>query len=255
MKRNNDNNDNDNNNDNEAIEVDDQIEANKLIEQGKAVKLDLPKLEEFEKAASDVYDEYIAKMKQIKQSNNPIYTDEVKAYELARLKQEYEQKSAAIEAEYQEYRKKAIEDAKVRAARATVKITEADKLTAKRFANRAILSLASAADKSAALRQIAEDISLLTDEQKTALQSEIVRVLEQVGDDYYTDKQAVISAVQDVRNPDLLAYEVAKQLPHTVLSKQRQRAIIEQVINEPSALTGGGIDKEFYEEYIKGANK
>lgn len=233
----------------------DATKADELINAGKAVKLELPELERYEKAAADIYDEYMAKVKQIKQSDNPIYTDEVKAYELARLKEEYEQKSAEIEEEYQKYRKQAIEDAKVKAARAVVKITEADKLTAEQFANRAILSLAGAADKGAALKRIADDISLLTDEQKTALQGEIVRVLEQVGDDYYADKQAVIAAVQDVRNPDLLAYEVAKQLPHSVLFKQRQRAIVEKVINEPSAIMGGGIDKEFYEEYIKGADK
>lgn len=238
-----------------VVYVEDEAKADELINAGKAVKLDLPELERYEKAAADIYDEYMAKVKQIKQSDNPMFTDEVKKYELARLKQEYEEKSAAIEAEYQEYRQKAIEDAKVRAARAVVKVTEADKLTAEQFANRAILSLAGAADKSAALKRIADDIALLTDEQKTALQGEIVRVLSTVDDDYYTYKQAVISAVQDVRNPDLLAYEVAKQLPHTVLSKQRQRAIVEQVVNEPSAIMGGGIDKKFYEEYIKGASK
>lgn len=238
-----------------VVYLEDEAEANKLIDAGKAVKLELPELENFEKQASDVYDEYIAKVEQIKASDNPIYTDEVKAYELERLKKEYEEKSQEIEAEYLAYRDKAIEDAKVRAARAVVKVTEADKLVAEQFANRAILSLAGAADKSAVLKRIVDDISLLTDEQKTALQSEIVRVLEQVSDDYYTSKQAVISAVQDVRNEDLLAYEVAKQLPHTVLTKQRQRAIVEQVVNEPSAMTGGGIDREFYEEYIKGANK
>lgn len=241
--------------DKKVIYEEDAAKADELINAGKAVKLDLQELENFEKQASDVYDEYVTKVKQIKQSDNPIYSDEVKSYELARLKQEYEEKSAAIEAEYLAYREKAIEEAKVRAARAVVEVTEADKLTAEQFANRAILSLAGAADKGAALKRIADDIALLTDEQKTALQSEIVRVLEQVGDDYYTDKQAVIAAVQDVRNPDLLAYEVAKQLPHTVLSKQRQRAIIEQVVNEPSAMTGGNVDKEFYEKYIKGANK
>lgn len=241
--------------DKKVVYVEDEAEANKLIDAGKAVKLELPELERFEKAAADIYDKYIAEVERIKTSDNPIYNDAVKAYELARLKQEYEQKSQEIEAEYQEYRKKAIEDAKVKAARTVVKVTEDDKLTAEQFANRAMLSLAGAADKGAALKKIADDINLLTDEQKTALQSEIVRVLEQVGDDYYADKQAVISAVQDVRNPDLLAYEVAKQLPHTVLIKQQQRAIIEQVINEPSAITGGDIDREFYEKHLKGANK
>lgn len=241
--------------DKKVVYVEDEAKADELINAGKAVKLELPELERLEKQASDIYDEYMAKVKQIKTSDNPIYNDAVKAYELERLKKEYEEKSQEIEEEYQEYRKKAIEDAKVRAARAVVKVTEADKLTAEQFANRAILSLAGAADKGAALKKIADDINLLTDEQKTALQSEIVRVLEQVSDDYYTDKQAVISAVQDVRNPDLLAYEVAKQLPHTVLSKQRQRAIIEQVVNEPTAMTGGDIDKEFYQKYLKGDDK
>lgn len=233
----------------------DQLKADELINSGKAVKLELPELENFEKQASDVYDEYIAKVEQIKTSDNPIYTDEVKAYELERLKKEYEEKSQEIEAEYLAYRDKAIEDAKVRAAQATINVTDKDRLTAEQFATRAMLNLASASDKSAALKRIADDINLLTDEQKTALQSQIVDVLNSVDNDYYPGKQAVIAAVQDVRNEDLLAYEVAKQLPHTVLTKQRQRAIVEQVVNEPSAMTGGGIDREFYEEYIKGANK
>lgn len=238
-----------------VIYMEDEAEANKLIDSGKAVKLELPELERFEKQASDVYDEYIAKVKRIKTSNNPIYTEEVKKYELARLKEEYEQKSQEIEAKYQEYRKKAIEDAKVKAARAVVKVTEDDKLTAEQFANRAKLKLAASQNKSAALKQIAEDIALLTDEQKTALQSEIVDVLNSVDDDYYADKQAVIAAVQDVRNKDLLAYEVAKQLPHTVLFKQQRLAIVEKVINEPSAMTGGDIDREFYQKYLKGDDK
>lgn len=238
-----------------VIYEEDATKANELINAGKAVKLNLPELERFEKQASDIHDEYMTKVKQIKQSDNPIYTEEVKKYELARLKEEYEQKSAEIEEEYQKYRKQAIQEAKIRAAQATINVTDKDRLTAEQFATRAMLSLASASDKSAALKRIADDISLLTDEQKTALQGEIVRVLEQVGDDYYSGKQAVIAAVQDVRNEDLLAYEVARQLPHTVLTKQQQRAIVEKVINEPSAITGGGIDKEFYEEYIKGADK
>lgn len=238
-----------------VIEMDGQVRANELIDAGKAIKLDLPELERYEKAASDIYDEYTAKVKQIKESDNPIYTDEVKAYELERLKKEYEEKSQEIEAEYLAYREKAIQDAKVKAARATVKVSDADKLTAEQFATRAMLSLASAADKSVALKQIADDISLLTDEQKTALQSEIVRVLSTVDEDYYTGKQTVIAAVQDVRNPDLLAYEVAKQLPHTVLTKQRIKSIAESVVNESSAMTGGGIDREFYEKHLKGANK
>lgn len=238
-----------------VIYMEDEAKADELINAGKAVKLELPELERLEKQASDIYDEYMAKVKQIKQSNNPIYTEEVKAYELERLKKEYEQKSQEIEAEYQKYREKAIEEAKIRAAQARMKITKEDRAVAEQFKNRALLKIVGTSDKGKALSEIKNEIELLTDEQKTALQGYIAEILKDI-DGHILQKQAVISAVQDVCNEDLLAYEVAKQLPASVKPIEAfYEEIAKKVVNEPSALSGGGINKEFYEEYIKGANK
>lgn len=231
---------------------DDPTKAEQLIGAGKAVKLELTELDNYEKQASDIYDTYQKEVERIKNSDNPIFTGEVKEYELNRLKEDYEQKSAEVEQQYIDYRNKALQDAKVKAAQATVKVSDADKLTAEQFATRATLSIASASNTSEALKQIADDIALLTDEQKTALQGEIVRVLSTVDDDYHKDKQAIISAVQDIRNSDLLAYEVAKQLPHTVLTKQRIKRIAESVVKGDADREIGGIDREYYEDHLKG---
>src|SRR5699024_4295370 len=103
-------------------------------------------------------------------------------------------------------------EAKTRAARATVKVSENDKLTAEQFATRARLSLASSFDddKSLVLDGIIDDIALLTDEQRTALQSQISTI---AGGLEAKDKRRLIQAVQDVRNEALLALNVASQLP------------------------------------------
>lgn len=236
-----------------VIEESDPTKLEELISAGKAVRLDLPVLERLEQKANELHEKYKSDVRQIKESDNPLLQDEkVQAYELDKLEKEYREQSAAVEAEYIAWRDKQIEEAKVRAAQATINITDKDRLTAEQFATRARLTLETAQNKSVALKQIADDIALLTDEQKTALQKEIIDVLASVENDYYIDKQLIISEVQDIRNSDLLSLKVAEQLPHTVLTKQRLDDIIKQVMSESSAPGGGGIDKEFYEEHLKG---
>lgn len=238
-----------------VIYVDDRVKANELIDAGKAIELDLPELEKYEKQASDIYDAYQKEVERIKNSDNPIFTEEVKEYELNRLKEEYERKSAEVEQQYIEYRNKALQDAKVKAAQATVKVTDADKQVAEQFAARASLQLAGAyeQEKSEAVMRIVDDIRHLTDEQRTALQANASQLLANVDD--AADKRKLIAAMQEVRNPDLLALKVAKQLPHTVLTKQRIKRIAEQVVKEDAEKEIGGIDREFYEEHLKGGDK
>lgn len=209
-----------------VIEMDDQVKANELINAGKAIKLDLPELEQFERKAQEIYETYNKKVEEVKTSDHPLMQDpKVKAYELTRLEEEYRAKSQEIEEAYQAYRRQALEDAKVRAAQASVKLTNKDKQTAEQFATRASLELVGAYDdeKSVTVMRIIDDIRLLTDEQRTALQAHAGELLTYVDD--ATDKRKLIDAMKEVRNPDLLAVEVAKQLPHTVLTMQRVREI------------------------------
>lgn len=239
-----------------VIEMDDQVRANELIDAGKAIKLDLPELDNFEKQAEEVYNSYKSAVKRVKESDNPLLQDEkVRKYELDRLEKEYRAKSQEIEEAYQTYREQALEEAKVRAAQASVKLSDKDKLTAEQFATRAGLTLAGAYgdEKGEAVTRIIEDIRLLTDEQRTALQRHASELLTHVDD--ATDKRKLIDAMQEVRNPDLLALEVAKQLPYSVLTMQNISDIAKKVVKDNQLNASGGMTREFYEEYIKGANK
>src|SRR5690625_3859108 len=213
------------------IEMDDQVKANELIDAGKAVRLDLPELEQFEKKAREIHETYNKKVEEVKTSDHPLMQDpKVKAYELTRLEEEYRKQSAEIEEAYQAYRRQALEEAKVRAARATVNITNKDRQVAEQFATRASLSLAGAFghEKGEAVARIIDDIRLLTDEQRTALQAHAGELLTNVDD--ATDKRKLIQAMKEVRNPDLLAVEVARQLPYTVLTMQNISEIAKKVV-------------------------
>lgn len=234
------------------IEMDDHVKANELIEGGKAIRLNLPELEKYEREAKQVHESYKKQVERIKESPNPLLQDEkVQKYELDRLEQEYRAQSQEIEEAYQEYRKKALEDAKVRAAQASVKLTNKDQQTAEQFATRASLTLAGAyeQEKSEAVDKIVDDIRLLTDEQRTALQAQAGRLLANVDD--ASNRRKLIQAMQEVRNPDLLAVEVAKQLPHSVLTMQNNRDIARKVVRENEMPGSDGLTREFYEEHLK----
>lgn len=233
-------------------EVSDPVQAEALIGAGKAVKLELPKLDELQGKADEIHATYKANVERIKSSDNPLLqSPEVRKYELDRLEQEYRAQSAEVEAEYKEWRAAQIEESKVRAAQATIKVSDNDKLVAEQFKNRASLKLAAAVEKGDALTEIKNEISLLTDGQRVALQGEIAGLIGGI-EGNATDKQAIISAVQDIRNSDLLAAKVAEQLPHSVLTMQRVEDIAKRVAREPGAMRDGGIDREFYEEHLKG---
>lgn len=230
---------------------DDPTKAEELINSGKAVSLQLPELDNFEKTANDIYETYRKQSEAIKNNDNPLYTPEVKTYELEKLEADYRAKSAEVEKEYLAYRDKHREETRIRAAQAVVTVTDKDKLTASQFATRANLELAATHDKGAALKKITDEIALLTDGQRTALQSEILGVLTNVDDgEYASEKRSVISAVQSVKNEDILAHSVATQLPHTVLTKQNMYDVVSKVVSE-SNTSRGGIDVEFYEKHLK----
>lgn len=239
-----------------VIEMDDQVKAKELINAKKAIELELPEVDSYEKQARDIYDSYKKDVERIKNSDNPIMQDEkVQKYELDRLEQDYREQSAKIEEAYQAYRKQALEDAKVKAAQATVKVTDKDKLTAEQFATRAGLELAGAyeQDKSVTVARIVDDIRLLTDEQRTALQANASQLLANIDD--AGDKRKLINAMQEVRNKDLLAVEVARQLPHSVLTMQNISDISKQVVKDKELHSTGGMTRDFYEKHLKEQSK
>lgn len=210
---------------------DDETVANGLIEDGKAVKLDVPQLEEAERKAEEVYNTYKSEVDRIKNSDNPLLQDEkVQKYELDRIKKEYEQQSQQVQEEYAQWRAKAIEDARKRSAQASINVSKSDKRVANQFANRASLQLAGAIgnEKDVAVNKVIEQIGLLTDEQRTALQDNAGQILANIEDD--KDRREVARAIQEVRNPDLLAETMTKQLPIDVLHKQRIDKMARQIV-------------------------
>lgn len=232
-----------------VIEESDPVKAEELISAGKAKKLILPGLDEMERKADELHANYKKEVQRVKESDNPLLQDEkVQAYELGKIEEEYRAKSAEVEAKYTAWRAEQIAQAKTRAAQAVVKVSDNDRAVAEQFRNRASLKLASAIDAGEALVEIKNEIDLLTDEQKTALQGEITGLLAGI-EGNQTYKQAVIAAVQDIRNEDLLAVKVAEQLPYTVLTKQRRDDIVQQVMSETSSVfRGGSLTREQYEE-------
>ncbi|MDY0409968.1 hypothetical protein ACFFIS_04740 [Virgibacillus soli] len=228
-------------------------EAEALIESGKAVKLDLPELNAFERKANEIHANYKKEVERIKASDNPLMTDEVKAYEIDKLDKQMREQSAKVEADYKAWKQAQIDEAKVRAARAVVKVAEDDREVAEQFVTRASLKLASAigdTEKSAVVNDIINDIAHLTDAEKTAMQSKISALLSELD---ATDKHKLVSAVQNIRNSDLLAVKVAEQLPHSVLTQQRIHDLAKQVVAESTfSQAQGGIDRDFYEKHLKG---
>src|SRR5699024_12641342 len=106
---------------------DDEMTANELIEDGKAVKLDVPQLEESERQAEEVYNTYKSKVDSIKNSENPLLQDEkVQKYELERAKKEYEQQSKQVKEETAPGRAEGTEGARKRTAPASINVYQTD---------------------------------------------------------------------------------------------------------------------------------
>src|SRR5699024_11221318 len=110
-----------------------------------------------------------------KESDNPLYTDEVKEYEIQKLNEEYEQATSQLAVEYSAWRATQVEEAKQKAARSFVKVSDKDKQLAEQLAARYSLRIAS--DGQDAAHAIAGEIALLGDSERVALQTHIGGIL------------------------------------------------------------------------------
>src|SRR5699024_1453707 len=140
------------------VEEVDAVKAEELTSKGEAIKLKLPKLDEYKTKANRLHSEYEAKVERIKESDNPLYTDEVKEYEIQKLNEEYEQATSQLAVEYSAWRAEQVEEAKQKAARSFVKVSDKDKQLAEQLAARYSLRIAS--DGQDAAHAIAGEIAL-----------------------------------------------------------------------------------------------
>lgn len=230
----------------------DTEKVNDLIDSGNAVKLDLPELSELERKADEIHNSYKKAVEKVRADDNPLMTDEVKAYEIDKLTKQMKEESDAIEEEYQAWKSEQLEQAKARKARAVVNVTKNDEQVASQYIDRAALRLATATDddKSVIVSEIVNDVKHMSDSEKTAMQSLVPKLFDGLSQ---RDKNRLATAVQDIRNGDLLAVKVAEQLPHTVLTKRRRDDIVKQVMSQSNATDS--ISREFYEKHLKGDDK
>src|SRR5699024_11207627 len=146
--------------------------AAELVEKGEAIKLNMPKLDEYKTTANRLHDEYEAKVASIKESDHPsMLVEGVKEYEVQKLHDEYEQATAELASDYSAWRATQVEEAKQKAARSFVKVSDKDKQLAEQLAARYSLQVAS--DGQDAALAIAGEIALLSDSERAALQSHI----------------------------------------------------------------------------------
>lgn len=204
-------------------------EAEELIASGAAVKLDMPELNKFEQKANEIYEKYQRDVDEIRSSDNPLMTNHVKNYEIAKLEEQMREQSAEVEREYKEWQAQQQAEARERAAKAVVKVDKDDEAVAEQMVTRYSLKLAAASDdddKGVIANQLLRDIKYLDDAQKTAMQKAIAPLL---GELDTLDRNKLINEVSDIRNADLLAEKVASQLPASVLNKQRMHDALKNV--------------------------
>lgn len=240
-----------NNIDKHKVVLVDAKQAEEIVNSGKGVHLDMAKLSQFESEASRLHAEYKRNVDAIKNNDDPRVTEEVVAWELGKLKDKYDADAKQLDADYQAFRKSEQQAAKEAAAKAVVKVSKNDEQVASQFVTRASLDLATASDddKSGIVRQVAKDIAYLSDGEKTALQANIGGLLNGLTQ---TDKNILVEAVKDVRDPAILSYKIAQQLPVDILTEKRRTEILKKVVAESQfSQEKGGIDREFYEEYLK----
>src|SRR5699024_6798381 len=206
----------------------DNKKAEELIDSGAAVKLDMPELNKFEQKANEIYEKYQRDVEEIKSSDNPLMTNHVKNYEIAKLEEQMRKQSAEVEHEYKEWQAQQQEEARERAAKAVVKVDKEDEAVAEQMVTRYSLQLAAASDddKGVIANQLLRDIKYLDDAQKTAMQKAIAPLLSELDT---LDRNKIIDAVSDIRNADILAEKLASQLPASVLKKQRMHDALKNV--------------------------
>ena len=207
----------------------DNKKAEELIKSGAAVKLDMPELNKFEKKANEIYGKYQRDVDEIRASDNPLMTEQVKKYEINKLEEQMRKQSAEVEREYKEWQAQQQAEARERAAKAVINVGKEDEAVAEQMVTRYSLQLAAASDdddKGVIANQLLRDIKYLDDAQKTAMQKAIAPLL---GELDTLDRNKLINEVSDIRNADLLAEKVASQLPASVLNKQRMHDALKNV--------------------------
>lgn len=214
----------------------DPTKAEELTSKGEAIKLDMPKLTEYESEAKRLHGEYENKVSKIINDDNPAMTEEVKEYELKKLREQYDADTSELSEDYSAWRAEQIEESRQKAARSFVKVSDKDKQLAEQLASRYTLDIHATGQDAAS--SIADEIALLSDSERAALQSNISGVLSQIDDK--GDKHRIIDAVRQVKNEDAIAYDIAKQLPHDILDEKRRSEIVKDVVhNHPSIFDGG----------------
>lgn len=201
--------------------------ADQLVKEGKAEYVELGKYDAFRDKAQTLHNEFHASRERILKDDHPTMQDKrVRDYELQKVAEEYESKVKQLQADYDEYKTEALQQAQTNAAQSYKKATTSDMETAKQFVDSANIELMTAfsdRDKSAVIEGIAQDIARLTEGQRAALQSEIVKLLPNI--ESRAQRNKVAYALQS-RDKDKLSVKVAEQLPHSVtLEYDQYRAI------------------------------
>lgn len=209
-------------------------EAAALINQGKAVEVELTEYDKLAAQADKLCEEYDKKRERIRKSDDPRLSPEIKEYDLQKAYEELEQQTKELQRQWDAKRAEMEATARAKSAQAVVKVTDNDRQVAEQVANRIKLSIVQATDETdlnVALDRAGEDVGYLTDAQKTALQGDIANVVmlaeqkaEQVGGK--AGMTSLLSAVESVKNLDLFAEKVAAQLPTKVSSKFNQIKLI-----------------------------
>ncbi|MTW85086.1 hypothetical protein F3157_05365 [Virgibacillus dakarensis] len=217
-------------------------ELEQLKAEGNAIEVDYGSYSDYRQKAQQLTSNYDKTVARIKKNDSPLWTSEVKDYELKKAWDEYEAETKAIQAEWEQERAQMQADAKAKAARATIRVSESDRQTAEQMANRIALNIASVsntADLKTIIMQASDDITYLSDAEKTALQGQLSGILSQI--DAKAEKfgakgvstRELVNEVLDIRNMDLLSEKVAGQLPGSITieydtkrrAKRRQRPV------------------------------
>ncbi|MFC4387743.1 hypothetical protein ACFOZ1_07935 [Gracilibacillus marinus] len=217
-----------------VVEVD-QSQAQALIESGKAVQTSFGEYDQYRQQAKKLHSDYKKTKAKIEASDNPMYTEDVKKYELDKAYKEYEQATQQLQADWTQKRQEMQAEAYRKAAKATVPVTQSDKEMAEQVANRLTLKVQSAVNEhelAEAVTEAENTINYLSDSEKVALQANIYNVLQAIdskASNYNTTSingKGVLSSVQNLSNLDLLAGKLAAQIPDTVNQEYRTLNVV-----------------------------
>lgn len=204
----------------------DTEKAEELIASGVATEIDLSIFDINRDRAKELHADFKQGEQALKDEDNPLFTPDVKAYELDKLKQKYESDSQAIQSEHEAYINETIETTKTKAAQSVTSVSEQDKEVSSQALNRYVLQLAATGvkDKATVVDEIIGQIELLTDSQRVALQSDIPTLLASIDDE--SQRRQVIEEVTLTRNLDALSHKAALQIPYNVTTEYQTESIV-----------------------------